>query len=243
MQRAGTETINLVSFQQELLAKRVREEHDSFPGRNWMCHFKNGEREYSFWSTEKGYFPCDLQKSRHKNRVSPNKRCTDPLQGCSENKWAQAWKLVLDGHNLARGHEVFLFPRARIWKNFIPRFKPSQQSLMDPEYPWIPVLQQKSSSGPRARTWAQPPGLPLLALSSSWILTWRWVLLHTATFSLSMDFHPYPLCPLSGFISQRRKIFPTTTQGGVILGHLAETWWRLARPQKAWKIILSLLTC
>lgn len=34
MQRAGTETINLVSFQQELLAKRVGEEHDSFPGRN-----------------------------------------------------------------------------------------------------------------------------------------------------------------------------------------------------------------
>lgn len=34
MRRAGNETINLVSFQQELLGKRVGEENDSFPGRN-----------------------------------------------------------------------------------------------------------------------------------------------------------------------------------------------------------------
>lgn len=155
------------------------------------------------------------EKQRHKNWVSPNKRCTDPLQGCSENKWVQAWKLVLDGHNLAGGHEVFLFPRARIWKNFIPRFRPSQQSLMDHEYPYVPVFQQKSSSSPGAKAWAQSPGLPLLALGSYCILLGDEFYLHTVTLSLRhVDFPPCPLRPLSGFTSQHRKTFPT--QGDVI---------------------------
>lgn len=49
-----------------------------------MCHFRNGEGECSFWSTEKGYFPRDLQKSRHKIGLAQIKdvlvHCRDALK-------------------------------------------------------------------------------------------------------------------------------------------------------------------
>lgn len=65
------------------------------------------------------------------------------MQGWSEMfKRGQAWKLALDGLNLARGHEVPLSPSVRIRhqpsrkdeKSFILRFNPLQHSLWDHGY-------------------------------------------------------------------------------------------------------------
>lgn len=144
----------------------------------------------------------------------------------------QAWKLVLDGHNLAGGHEVFLFPRARIWKNFIPRFRPSQQSLMDREYPYVPVFQQKSSSSPELKHEPSPQDcLCWLWAATAFYLEMSFTFIQPRFLSDMWTFLPV-LCVLCLALPANIGRFSLHRVMSFTERHLAETWLRFATTQR-----------
>lgn len=111
--------------------------------------------------------------------------------------------------------KYFCFPGPGSGRILSPGLGPLSRASWIVSIPMYLFFQQKSSSSPGAKAWAQSPGLPLLALGSYCILLGDEFYLHTVTLSLRhVDFPPCPLRPLSGFTSQHRKIFPT--QGDVI---------------------------